>query len=353
MGRLNVDVASVTSALSETRRGPSRPRRSPEYFHLPRTPSVLSYGVGVDSTAMLIELVSQGRKPDLVLTADPGAEKPETYAYLDMMRGWMANHDIEFHVVRYVTKRFKNYPPYNDLAGSLLTNGCLPSIAFGRSSCSLKYKAAPQEAFIKTWQPAIDAWARGEKVIRYIGYDASKRDGQRYAHAATIEDPLFDNSYPLREWLWDRDACENRIRAEGLPVPPKSSCVFCTAMKPDEVRALPEYWLRMIVLIEARAAPRLRTVEGLWRRSTKSKPGRMTDFIRAERLLPEAEIDRIIASAPTSLVRFQEAAAQQPLDTRPTLETWLERFHAISPERGTNAQASLEPLDAQHCRRAA
>jgi len=43
---------------------------------------------------MLIELVSQGRKPDLVLTADPGAEKPETYAYLDMMRAWMASHGI-------------------------------------------------------------------------------------------------------------------------------------------------------------------------------------------------------------------------------------------------------------------
>lgn len=313
---------------------PARPGRSPDYLHLPRTPTVLSYGVGVDSTAMLVELVSQGRKPDLVLTADPGAEKPETYAYLDLMREWMARHDIEFHLVRYITKRFKNYPAYNDLAGSLLTNGCLPSIAFGRSSCSLKYKAAPQEAFIKAWQPAIDAWARGEKVIRYIGYDASKRDGQRYAHAATIDDPLFDNSYPLREWRWDRDACEDRIRAEGLPIPLKSSCVFCTAMKPHEVRALPEYWLRMIVLIEARAAPRLRTVEGLWRRSTKSKPGRMTDFIRMERLLPKAEIDHIIASAPTSLVRFQEMAAHQPLDTRPTLETWLERFHAITPQGG-------------------
>ena len=211
----------------------------------------------------------------------------------------------------------------------------------------MKYKRAPQDAFIKAWQPAIEAWARGEKVIRYIGYDASKRDGQRYAHAATIDDPLFDNRYPSREWLWDRSACEDRIRAEGLPVPLKSSCVFCVAMKPPEVRALPGYWLRMIVLIEARAAPRLRTVEGLWRRSTKSKPGRMTDFIREERLLSEAEIDDIIASAPTSLVRFQEMAAHHPLDTRPTLETWLERFHAITHQGGMSAQADPEPLDAQ------
>jgi len=44
-----------------------------------RVPSVLCYGAGVDSTAMLLELVAVGQPPDLVLTADTGAEKPETY----------------------------------------------------------------------------------------------------------------------------------------------------------------------------------------------------------------------------------------------------------------------------------
>lgn len=122
-----------------------------------RVPTILCYGAGVDSTALLLELVRQGNPPDLVLTADTGAEKPETYAYLDMMREWMSARGIRHEIVRYVTRRFKNWPPYEDLAGSLLTNGCLPSIAFGRHSCSLKYKAAPQEKFIKTWEPAISA----------------------------------------------------------------------------------------------------------------------------------------------------------------------------------------------------
>jgi len=292
------------------------------------SPRVLSYGMGVDSTALLLELESRGKAPDLVLTADTGAEKPETYAFQELMRQWMSDHGIRYEVVRYEAKRFKNWPPYRDLTESLLTNGCLPSIAFGRSSCSLKYKAAPQEAFIKTWQPAIDAWAAGDKVIRYIGYDASPRDGQRYAHASTIDDPLFENRYPLREWGWDRAACTSRIAKAGLPVPPKSSCVFCTAMKPDEVRALPAQWLRTIVLIEARAAPRLKTVEGLWRKSTRRKPGNMTEFIREECLLPEAEIDRIINEAPRDLVAFQERAAALPLTARTPMAKWLERFHA-------------------------
>lgn len=98
-------------------------------------------------------------------------------------------------------------------------------------------------------------------------------------------------------------------------------------MKPDEVRALPAYWLRMIVLIEARAAPRLRSVEGLWRKTTRNRPGRMTDFIREEHLLPTAEIDAIMESAPLELVGFQEAAARKDIAARPALASWLDRFH--------------------------
>lgn len=84
----------------------------------------------------------------------------------------------------------------------------------------------------------------------------------------------------------------------------------------------------MIVLIEARAAPRLRTVEGLWRRSTRSRPGRITDFIRAEGLLSVDEVVAIVRDAPTDLIRFQDAAALIPVTERPTMEEWFAEFAA-------------------------
>jgi|TARA_A100001391_G_scaffold160791_2_gene119491 hypothetical protein len=111
-------------------------------------------------------------------------------------------------------------------------------------------------------------------------------------------------------------------------VPPKSSCFFCGAIRPDEVRALPAWCLRLIVLIEARAEPRLRTVEGLWRSSTKTRPGRITDFILTEMLLPEAEILAIRRDAPTDLIRFQDAASLVPVSERPTMEQWIAGFTA-------------------------
>jgi hypothetical protein len=305
--------------------------RVPDFLLPPRAPNVLAYGVGVDSTALLVELEARGEKPDLVITADTGVEKPATYEYLDVIRPWMAARGIPFEIVRYQPRRFKHWPPYYSLLEMALTNATLPSKSLGGSSCSLKYKKAPQDAFLNTWQPAIDAWARGQKVTRLIGFDAGKRDTLRYTHAAKIDDPLYDYRYPLREWGMDREACERRIAAAGLPLPPISSCWFCIGMTPPEVRDLPVWCLRLIVLVEARAAPRLHTVEGLWRKSTRARPGRMTDFIRHERLLPADDIDRIISEAPLDLIQFQDVAASIPIDERPTMRSWIERFNAAVP----------------------
>jgi len=315
--------------LASDRPAPSARPRDIDYIRVAEpAPVVLAYGIGVDSTALLVELESRGTPPDLVITGDPGIEKPETYVYQEMMAAWMAARGIRYETVRYTPKRFKHWPPYYDLLANVITNATLPSISLGRHSCSLKWKVAPQDAFLKQWEPAKAAWARGQKVIRLIGYDASPADTRRYNHASAIANDLFECRYPLREWGWNRAACIARIEAAGLPVPPKSSCFICGAMKPDEVRALPSWCLRLIVLVEARAAPRLRTVEGLWRRSTATRPGRMTDFIRAEELLPAADIDAIIRDAPADLIRFQDVAGHVPLPERPTMAEWLDMFNA-------------------------
>ena len=54
----------------------------------------------------------------------------------------------------------------------------------------------------------------------------------------------------------------------------------------------------------------------------------MTQFIREQRLLPQREIDRIIAEAPTQLLAFLDGAAAMPLHQRPTMGSWLARFNA-------------------------
>lgn len=290
---------------------------------------VVSYGAGVDSTAMLVGMWRRGIRPDRILFADVGAEKSETYPYLAVMNAWCEAVGFPtVTVVRYVPKRFKHWPPYYTLEENCLTNGTLPSIAFGFSSCSAKWKQAPQHKYLQNDAEALQTWRNGQKVVKAIGYDASARDKARSAKADKIctykdsDSEHYEYRYYLQDWGWDRDRCKAEILAAGLPLPVKSSCFFCLAMKPEEVRQLSASQLRRIVLLEARAKPRLTSTEGLWRKSTKTKPGRMTDFILAEGLLSRAEVARI-QEVPAALVSFQQAFAQG--DDRIPLGAFLQR----------------------------
>jgi hypothetical protein len=298
-----------------------------------RVPVIAAWGAGVDSTAMIIEHVSRGEPLDMVLFADTGSEKDETYAYLPLFERWMDEHGIAHETVRYVPRNFKHWPPYDSLHTNMLTNGTLPSKAFGRGACSLKAKVGPQDAWTERWEPAIRCWASGRAVEKLIGFDASPADTRRYVHAEGYLDPRYAYRYPLREWGWGRRECEARIAAEGLPVPVKSSCLCCPAMTPPEVDRLSADQLRTIVLMEARAKPWLRTVEGLWRRrvlgrrGATPKPGAITDYIRERWLLSPDEIDRIVATAPLELLAFQAAQAALPLEERVSMGRWLQDFH--------------------------
>src|SRR5262245_57102805 len=111
----------------------------------PGDPLVVAYGLGVDSTAMLVEFAKRGIRPALILFADTGGEKPETYAYLDVIRPYLAAAGFpDVTVVRYQPKR----AAYDTLEGQCLHTGTLPSLAYGGKSCSLKYKRYPQDRYI-------------------------------------------------------------------------------------------------------------------------------------------------------------------------------------------------------------
>jgi hypothetical protein len=282
---------------------------------------VVAYGGGVDSSAMLVGLVRRGIRPDAILLADTGGERQETYDYIPIMSAYLKSKGFpEVTVVRNVVKDFKHWPPYATLEENCLTNGTLPSVAFGfqMHSCALKWKAAPQHRWLKQFPPAVEAWARGEKVVRMIGFDASPADVRRRdrAHRGSPDDPLYRFIYPLQHWGWDRERCKAEIAAAGLPVPVKSACFFCPASKPDEIRVLPADKLRRIVLMEARAEPRLKSIQGLWgngckgTRGAEKRPGRMTDFILDEGLLGREEVEDLRRRVPLQLVENQQSHAE-------------------------------------------
>jgi hypothetical protein len=276
-------------------------------FNFDAPPLVVSYGGGVNSTAMLVGFHQRRIRPELIMMADPGNEKTQTYEYLPVINDWLASVGFPtVTIVRYEPKRCK-HGSYRTLGENCLRNGTLPSLAFGRKACSMKWKVAPQNAFCASWEPARRAWAAGLRVRKAIGYDCGIKDSVRYADAGDRNDRKYEYIYPLRDWGWDRDPCITEIIKAGLPVPVKSACYFCPSTKPDELHSLEAWQLKSIVIMETRAKPRLHAVGGLWRRAVKgyrgaiSKPAAMTDYIRARRLLPVDVIDRLSQTTPLGM----------------------------------------------------
>jgi len=192
------------------------------------TPRLLAvaFGGGVNSTAMLVEMFRRGVTPDIITFADTGGERHETYAAVDQVSSWCNERfGIEVTVVRKVRATGEVLT----LEQNCLEAGMLPSLAYGFKSCSQKYKIQPQDKLMNHLPKAIEAWSRGEKVMKAIGYDASEE-----RRAKIKEDEKYAFWYPLIEWGIYREDCVAICKSEGLPTA-KSSCFFCPAMKKREI----------------------------------------------------------------------------------------------------------------------
>lgn len=224
-------------------------------------PIVGSIGVGVDSTAMLIGMRDRGIRPDLLLFADTGAERPSTYIHLVRLNKWCERNGFpQIETVRYVPP----IAPYKDLEGNCVKNETLPSIAFGfsKKTCSVKWKVTPQEEYINRWMVEhghgyfkkhgrYQRYVSLVKRLHAVGLDDSPADRKRRdkahknsggcsgpgrkTYAGGAYSPHCDYWYPLQEWGMDREACKALIAREGMIVPEKSCCFFCPAMKKHEI----------------------------------------------------------------------------------------------------------------------
>jgi hypothetical protein len=241
-------------------------------------PFCVSYGMGVDSTAMLIYLArmyDHGKRPeyrpDFITFADTGNEKLETYRYLTIINSFLRSHGFpEVVVLRYEPGRTK-IGHYYTLEQNCLMNRTLPSLAFGFKRCSNKWKIGPQDKY-RLAQPMIQkCLAMGLVAVVAIGYDAGPKDSCR--RWDITDDDSFEYIYPLIELGWDRERCIEEIRKEGLSgyetdkggkwlesggVPLKSACWYCPSTQPEELiefskTAHGREYLRAIVRMEDNA----------------------------------------------------------------------------------------------------
>jgi len=181
----------------------------------------LSFGGGVNSTALLLLLTDHGEEFETIFV-NHGGDYPETYAYVDYLR------DQGFEI----TEIIPDVEGYHTIYDYSMKCRILPSFRF--RWCTDKFKVRPMLKYIQT------------PCVEYIGfdYDEQKRttslDGKKqYNNKESKEKlPAITYRYPLIDAEMNRDDCINLIKDHGLKVPQKSGCWFCPFMHKLEVREL-------------------------------------------------------------------------------------------------------------------
>lgn len=201
---------------------------------------VLSYGMGVDSTAILLRWLTEPatRPCDLadlvVLTAQVGDELRSTAALVEehifprlraagvrTVQVARANEQGDLVVLDDTREptEVKVAGAYK-LSDEMLTAGTIPTSGCVRK-CSLKAKGIPLDKWLK-------AEFAGQPFTHVIGFnadEASRRDRDAsYTGDKTI---ARTPSYPLFDWSWGREACEAYIKSVTGVAWVKSCCSFC------------------------------------------------------------------------------------------------------------------------------
>lgn len=223
-------------------------------------PVVVSFGGGVNSTALLIGLSEQNKRPDAILFSDTGGEHDEVYRHVEKMSEWCGvNNFPPVTTVKYDSR-------HGTLEQECLNNRTLPSLAFGFRGCSVKWKRQPMDKWVREWPTAIAAWESGLVVCRLIGIHAGE------SHRGLIpNDDEFIYDRPLVRWGWGQAECEAACLCGIGYKPIKSACFYCPAAKKHEVIKLakerPDLFARAVA-IEHNAKENLSTVRGLGRNWT-------------------------------------------------------------------------------------
>jgi len=170
---------------------------------------VICFGGGVQTTALVI-LVAQGKEEvDEVVFADTGAEKPETYWYMENYTlPLLGEAGIPFTSVRSEAHREES-----GLYNFLWQIKDVPSIR--QRLCTDHFKIRPIKKYL------------GKEVGRLIGFSIDEAYRAKRGR-------WTNEHYPLIEKQMTVGDCRLLIQEYGFPVPLKSSCYFCPFQHPIE-----------------------------------------------------------------------------------------------------------------------
>lgn len=226
--------------------------------------AVLSYGLGVDSTAILLRWIYEPstRPCDLshitVITSMTGDEFADTCRDVEQhILPLMRMHSVRYvQVARHGAKEADGITVLSDtrspdkvyidgdykLSDELAASGVLPSFS-GPHTCSQKSKAFVIEKWLSECYEKKSEYghafgysadepkrvAKSEEAfrVRNVAFGFSSDEMNRVKRAREYDTPQRHGFYPLVEWGWDRQKCVTYILETTGIIWRKSACYFC------------------------------------------------------------------------------------------------------------------------------
>jgi hypothetical protein len=250
---------------------------------------VLSFGLGVDSTSLLLRYLEDPSSRDfpldrlLVITSMTGDEWPRTgqlveehvlprllaagVRYAQVARGGTRQGD-GISVLSDTTEPARLYlDGAYKLSDELTAAGTIPQVG-GTRRCSMKFKGWVIDTYLEHFAPLAVRHAFGFEIGEQrragdcqrhmpgrlaFGFEIGEQGRAR--QASEYDTPHRVAEFPLIDWGWDREACRRYIeQITGVPDWPKSACVYCPfamTSKAGRERIIVRYDTRPQAAIEA------------------------------------------------------------------------------------------------------
>lgn len=177
--------------------------------------SVLSYGGGVNSSALFFFLIEKQMPLDIVIFADTGEEMPATYDAVERMRNECEKRKIEFVVVKSHLGKLYDY---------YFAKHAVPSIM--KRDCTGKFKVAPIRKYLR------EHFGNQEKFVMYIGIAFDEWHRMKCSNVKYVT-----HNYPFCDYKISREGNIDILRRNSFPAT-KSGCVGCIYNKKST-------WLKM------------------------------------------------------------------------------------------------------------
>ena len=201
---------------------------------------IISLGLGVQSTT-LYYLSSMGiiERADFAVFADPGAESEETYKYLNYLQNWQKrNNGIEImirnekSIYKDIMQKADTGSRFASIPGFTLNED--GSTGMLRRQCTAEYKITEVYKGIRLLQ-GLRKGQRYKPTQIWIGItlEESHRAKDSREKWATNVYPFLNHPFNFLPRPWTRANCISFLEENNLPIPPKSSCVFCPYQSPS------------------------------------------------------------------------------------------------------------------------